>query len=174
MQEFSLIDIIELKKDIGCCGLPVGSTGKIIDYDKKENMYKIEFFGYPGYYWCKNTDITYFIPSEINQKELKQDPGNKFDGEKLRLDLLSFQAIQGTADVLTFGAKKYGDRNWENGLSFSRVFGALLRHLFAWWLGKDNDDETGLSHLDHAACCLMFLQHYSKNKKYKKFDDRIK
>ena len=95
-------------------------------------------------------------------KELKKEGGIKFDGEKLRLDLLSFQAIQGTADVLTFGAKKYGDRNWEKGLSFSRVFGALLRHLFLWWLGKNNDDETGKLHLDHASCCLMFLQHYTK------------
>jgi hypothetical protein len=104
-------------------------------------------------------------------KELKQDQGNKFDGEKLRVDLLSFQAIQGTAEVLTFGAKKYGDRNWEKGLSFSRVFGACLRHLFSWWLGKDKDDETGLNHLDHAACCIMFLQHYTKTNTG--IDDRV-
>ena len=102
--------------------------------------------------------------------ELKNDNGNKFDGDKLRLDLLSIQAIQGTAEVLTFGADKYGDRNWERGLSFSRVFGALLRHLFAWWMKKDLDEETGLHHLDHASCCLMFLQHYVKTKTGK--DDR--
>src|SRR4030042_210651 len=94
--------------------------------------------------------------------ELKIESGKKFDSEKLRLDLLSLQAIKGTAEVLTFGANKYGERNWEKGMSFSRVFGALLRHLFDWWLKKDLDDETELNHLDHAACCLMFLQHYVK------------
>lgn len=104
--------------------------------------------------------------------ELKNDKGNKFDGDKLRLDLLSIQAMQGTAKILTIGAKKYGDRNWEKGLSFSRVFGAILRHLFAWWIGQDNDDETNLNHLDHAACELMFLQHFVKTKTGT--DDRIK
>ena len=54
-------------------------------------------------------------------KELKIEEGSKYDKNKLRVDLLSFQALQGIAEILTFGAKKYGDRNWEKGLSFSRV-----------------------------------------------------
>jgi hypothetical protein len=102
--------------------------------------------------------------------ELKQEAGNKFDGEKTRTDLLSIQALLGTADILTMGAKKYGDRNWEKGLSWSRVFGACLRHLFAFWLKQDLDEESGKPHLDHAACCIMFLQTYYKTKTGK--DDR--
>lgn len=96
--------------------------------------------------------------------ELKSDAGNKFDGDKIRMDLLSIQALTGIAEILTIGAKKYGDRNWEKGLSFSRVFGAILRHLFAWWLKKDLDDESGKNHLHHAACELMFLQHFVETK----------
>ena len=90
--------------------------------------------------------------------------GTKADEGKIPLDLLAFDALEGTASVLQFGAKKYAPRNWEKGIAFSRVFAALLRHLFAWWRGEDTDPETGLSHLHHAACCVMFLQAYTIRK----------
>ena len=45
-------------------------------------------------------------------------------------------------------------------MSSGRVFGALMRHLWAWWAGETKDPETGISHLYHASCCLMFLAAY--------------
>lgn len=98
--------------------------------------------------------------------------GTKYDEHKNRLDLLSIPSLMATARVLTAGAEKYGDRNWEKGIKYSRVFGALLRHLFKWWTGKEADEETGLPHIAHASCCLMFLLHYTLDNKYKEFDDR--
>lgn len=86
--------------------------------------------------------------------------GIKHDGEKARLDLLSPIALNRTAQVLTFGAKKYAAHNWRNGFNWSRLYGAALRHLLAHMNGEDKDPETGLSHLDHAACCIMFLQEH--------------
>lgn len=83
--------------------------------------------------------------------------GRKFDGGKTRYELLPPEFLEGTARVLTFGAKKYADRNWETGIAYSRAYGALQRHLWAWWHGEDLDDETGMSHLWHAACELAFL-----------------
>lgn len=50
-----------------------------------------------------------------------------------------------------------GARNWEKGIAYSRVFAALMRHMWAWWRGEDKDAETGLSHLWHAGCCISFL-----------------
>lgn len=50
-----------------------------------------------------------------------------------------------------------GERNWELGMSWSRPFAALMRHMWAWWRGEAADPETGMSHLHHACCCLMFL-----------------
>jgi len=97
--------------------------------------------------------------------------GMKADSGKLRMDLLATDALKGTAKVLTFGAQKYADRNWEKGLHYSRVYGALLRHITAWWEGEETDPESGLSHLDHAACCVMFLQAYDKRNMCT-FDDR--
>jgi len=71
-------------------------------------------------------------------------------------------------------AAKYAPHNWEKGIDYSRVYGALLRHMMAWWGGEDTDPETGLSHLHHAACCIMFLQHFVEvgSEAYRDRDDR--
>jgi hypothetical protein len=97
--------------------------------------------------------------------------GQKDDGGKLPMDLLAYDALKGTAQVLAFGAEKYAPRNWEKGIEYSRVFAALQRHMTAWWMGEDLDPETGLSHLHHAGCCIMFLQAFNE-RGMSKFDDR--
>ncbi len=43
-------------------------------------------------------------------------------------------------------------------MAWSRVYGALMRHMWLWFYGQDKDVETRLSHLSNASCCLMFLQ----------------
>lgn len=53
-----------------------------------------------------------------------------------------------------------GERNWEKGMAWHRPFGALMRHMWAWWRGESDDPETGYSHLAHAACCIAFLLAY--------------
>lgn len=91
------------------------------------------------------------------------EPAKKSDGEKVRLDLLSTPAIVGIGQVLTFGAQKYADHNWRSGMKWSRLIAAAMRHLFAFAHGEDVDPESGLSHVDHALCCLMFLSEYQKS-----------
>lgn len=86
--------------------------------------------------------------------------GRKDDREKLRFDLIPPELLEQTALVLTYGAAKYTPRNWEKGMNWGRVFGALMRHMWAWWRGQDKDAETGFSHLSHAACCIAFLIAY--------------
>jgi hypothetical protein len=105
---------------------------------------------------------------------MSTDAGRKDDTGKLPLDLLAFDALEGTASVLQFGAAKYAPRNWEKGIAYSRVFAALMRHMWWWWKGQDKDPETGLNHLHHAACCIMFLQAYTirKRKLPKELDNR--
>lgn len=98
--------------------------------------------------------------------------GLKFDEHKVRLELIPPELVFSVAKVLTFGANKYADRNWELGMKWSRVFGALMRHLWSWWAGKGPtnksflfgtlDDETGYSHLWHAGCCIAFLITYEE------------
>jgi hypothetical protein len=96
--------------------------------------------------------------------------GVKLDSEKLRMDLIPASAIESLAEVLTYGAKKYADRNWEKGIKWGRVYAATLRHLLAWWRGENLDPESGLPHLAHAMCNIAFLLEFSK--KRKEFDDR--
>jgi len=98
------------------------------------------------------------------------EKGKKFDDNKPRMDLLDSCFLIAVAQVLTFGAEKYGDHNWRGGLKYSRLAAATLRHFFAWLAGNDLDKESGLSHLAHAACCIMMLFWMTKNRK--NLDDR--
>jgi hypothetical protein len=86
--------------------------------------------------------------------------GVKYDQNKVRFDLLPAEFLFGTSEVLTYGAAKYGVRNWEKGMSWGRVFAALMRHMWAWWRGEKLDPETKMPHLWHASCCLAFLIAY--------------
>ena len=93
-----------------------------------------------------------------------KEEGLKFDNGKTRYELVPPEALEEITKVLTFGATKYADRNWEKGIKYSRVFGACMRHLWAWWRGEDKDPETGLSHLAHAGCCIFFLLTFEQRK----------
>jgi len=73
------------------------------------------------------------------------------------MDLLPPAVLAGVARVLTFGAKKYAAWNWVKAPAYGRYFAAVQRHLTAWQSGEDLDPETGLPHLHHALCSLMFL-----------------
>jgi hypothetical protein len=92
------------------------------------------------------------------RNEVSEEAGGvKYDNGKLRFDLIPPESLKAIAEVFTFGAKKYGDRNWEKGISANRHFGAVQRHLWQWWQGKELDEESGLSHLSHAICDLAML-----------------
>lgn len=88
--------------------------------------------------------------------------GVKYDQGKLPWHLLPGDAVEPVLRVLSYGADKYAPRNWEKGMAWSRPFGAMMRHMWAWWMGEDKDKETGETHLAHAACCLLFLLAYEK------------
>lgn len=99
--------------------------------------------------------------------------GKHFDEGKLRVDLMSVDALRGLSEVLTFGCGKYTERNWQKGIKFSKLYGSALRHLFLFFEGEDIDTESKKKAIDHAQCCIHFLSHYLHNYDlYKEFDDR--
>jgi hypothetical protein len=84
--------------------------------------------------------------------------GRKFDSEKPEYGLLPPLCLDEVARVLTAGAKKYDRDNWkyvEDGPR--RYFDAAQRHLWAYKRGENLDPETGMSHIAHAICSLMFI-----------------
>jgi len=98
--------------------------------------------------------------------------GKKDDFGKLRYDLVPPYAFEQFVSVLTYGALKYDDRNWEKGIKWGRLFGAAMRHLWAFWRGDDIDPESGIPHLAHAVCNIMMLLEYSKLRP--EYDDRLR
>ena len=87
---------------------------------------------------------------------------------------VKYRAAEGlVAAVLTFGAEKYGARDWEGGIGWSRIANGVIRHIRAHRGGDILDDETRLPHLAHAMCGLCFLLRYTGDfEKYGKYDDR--
>lgn len=97
----------------------------------------------------------------------------KHDSDKPMMSLLSKTWLWGVAAVLSFGARKYAPDNWRKGIGYRRLIDAAMRHITAFSDGEDIDPESGLSHLDHASCCLMFARemitiHPELDDRYKK------
>ena len=99
-------------------------------------------------------------------KKRNQKLGRKFDTDKLRWELLPYNELEEIVEIFTFGAQKYEDNNWKHVTPLrERYYGALMRHLTAWWCGEIKDSESGKSHLAHAGCCLLFLMWGDNNPK---------
>lgn len=93
----------------------------------------------------------------------KTPQGRKHDGGKPDYTLLPWDAVEEVVKVLDFGAKKYERDNWKRVAGAeTRYLAAAFRHLSAYAQSNANDEETGLSHLAHAACCLLFLLSLTK------------
>ena len=97
--------------------------------------------------------------------------GIKHDTGKDPWELLPYDALRQVVKVLAFGARKYEARNWEKGIAYGRLMGAVMRHLTDWWAGEEKDPETGLHPLAHVACDALFLLTYELRGK-KDRDDR--
>lgn len=96
--------------------------------------------------------------------------GKKNDAAKLRHDLIPPDALNLLAHVYTLGAKKYGDRNWEDGIAFGRVIGAIKRHTSDFEAGQNLDPE-GHHHLASVAWGALALMAYQL-RGMTEFDDR--
>lgn len=95
-------------------------------------------------------------------KHLIKEPaeGKKYDDGKLRWDLLPMCIIEEVVEVLTLGAKKYGDSNWKQVENWEdRYYAAMMRHISKWRVGEKADDESGLRHLAHAICSAVFIMY---------------
>tara|TARA_B100000749_G_C18414625_1_gene460716 strand:- start:350 stop:745 length:396 start_codon:yes stop_codon:yes gene_type:complete len=102
----------------------------------------------------KKDDPDLHLVSLVHQRAEKQD------SEKPPFALLPTEALELVACALDHGAIKYEPHNWALGTDWSKYLSASLRHIFAWNAGEDKDPDSGLPHLSHAVCCLLFLLTY--------------
>lgn len=115
-------------------------------------------------------------PSQMPQSWLLQredQPAVRYDADKARVDLIPASFIENLGRHYGEGAKKYAERNWEKGMSFSRCYASAMRHMLAFWSGEDNDAETGSPHVIAAAWNMAAIDFYMADPDLRaKFDDR--
>ena len=144
--------------------------------NKAANLSALQYlFGILGTYLCVKTSLinivpivagawlgTNFIVRQERKKKMKE--GKKYDTGKLRWDLLPVECVEEVVKILTFGAEKYAPNNWQLvDNANERYYAALMRHIIAWRKGELLDPESGLSHLSHAACNVVFLMWLGNN-----------
>ena len=96
--------------------------------------------------------------TDDNPQKPAKLPGAKNDDGKLMLSMVPPALITAVARVRQYGNAKYADpQNWRR-VPPEKFHEALLRHIVAMW--EDPwavDPESGLMHIEHAACNLAFL-----------------
>ena len=124
--------------------------------------------------WPSDSGISFVGAADtITVTKSNTSNGRKFDGGKLEYGLLPPLALEETVKVLTFGAQKYERDNWKKVPdSKRRYFDAMERHIWAYKRGEQMDPESGIHHLAHAMCCLMFL--YEHDIMYSLNDGEVK
>jgi hypothetical protein len=98
---------------------------------------------------------------------------HKDDG-KPQLSLIDPLFLNEVGKALTIPtvSGKYAPHNWRNGIEVSRLLNSTMRHINEFNDGVDNDVESGVSHLAHAACNLMFALRMLKDRP--DLDDRYR
>lgn len=91
--------------------------------------------------------------------------------KEARYSLIPAEALELIAIHYGRGAKKYAEHNWRKGYEWSKSYDALQRHLAAWLMGEDIDEETGSPHLAAAAFHINTLLVFGKE--FPEFDDRF-
>jgi hypothetical protein len=91
---------------------------------------------------------------------LREDTAFHQDAGKAPLEQIPAESLEQVALVFAYGAKKYGPYNWLEHATewdWTQLAGSMLRHVFAWLRGEDDDPESGHPHLAHAGCNVMML-----------------
>ncbi|SDT46837.1 hypothetical protein SAMN05192545_3911 [Maribacter dokdonensis] len=116
----------------------------LIDFEALEEMVKVLEYGREKYSTFKNPEsgeIVHGYEREIGIRkpyQAKADDGSKWE------------RIYDAAD------------NWKKGFKPGENMESALRHAFAYMKGEEIDPESGLKHLAHLMCCVMFELYHTK------------
>lgn len=76
---------------------------------------------------------------------------------KGRPDLITPYGLSRLSKHYENGANKYGDRNYEKGMPFSRYTASMFRHVIAWMKGDNTED-----HLSAIAWNALAIIHHQE------------
>ena len=79
------------------------------------------------------------------RKQFKEGMVRDISEDKTRYDLVYMPMLKRWADLMSRGAKKYGERNWELAESqeaLNRFRESALRHMFQWFNGDIDEDHA--------------------------------
>lgn len=90
--------------------------------------------------------------------------GAKYDEGKPDYLLLDPTFLEGIVKIREYGVAKYKDpESWKAVPDGTKRYKqALARHFIAWLGGEELDKESGLPHIDHMACNIMFIKYLQK------------
>ena len=90
--------------------------------------------------------------------------GKKNDSNKPRVELIPIEFTIGTAKALTYGANKYGDHNFREGIDYARLLSAAKRHLELEIAGIEIDDDSGNEHWMNVAASIAMYAFMKRNR----------
>lgn len=86
-----------------------------------------------------------------------ESKGLKYDEGKTPMALVPPIAEEELAKAFGFGAKKYSEWQWTDGIKLMRIMSACKRHINAWIRGEEVASDSGVHHLGHAMACLAMI-----------------
>ena len=86
--------------------------------------------------------------------------GRKNKGD-VQLHAIPWEALQELGKAYAMGGDKYDDYNFRKGFDWSLSYDAMQRHAGAFWNREDDDTESGLHHMAHAAWHALTLLFFS-------------
>ena len=99
------------------------------------------------------------FPPKVNSEVIITSSTGGMKASKLsQLGFVDPKALYVLGEVAGMGAEKYDAFNYLKGYDWSLSYNAMQRHAMQFWSGEDNDDESGLYHMAHAAWhCLAMV-----------------
>ena len=140
------------------------------DLPKKNNLIQVECL-YCHALFLEGGDYPCLVNMNESEKQQKLEPATRYDAGKIPYHLFPLDAFEEICKVMQFGAKKYAERNWEQGMSWSRVARSMFSHFIAMCRGEQNDEESNLPHAAHMAWNAIVLLAYTLRPKLHSLND---
>lgn len=86
------------------------------------------------------------------------NPKDRIGQAKVSITKVPGVALLHEAKAMANGASRYGSYNWrEHSVLASIYVDALLRHIYSWFEGEEEAQDSHVHHLGHARACLGIL-----------------